>query len=66
MTQSTTEEFDQWRENLESQLTEKKDFRPSCVNCRQVRNCIIAKAVRDFKGHIQTIGLHCMDWGAEG
>lgn len=39
-------------------------LRQSCVNCRQVRNCIIAKTLRDYKGHVQTVGLHCSDWEA--
>lgn len=40
-------------------------LRQSCVNCAQVRNCIIAKTLRDFKGHVQTIGLACIDWQSE-
>jgi hypothetical protein len=49
------------------ETTEEKEFRPSCVNCRRFnpRECVIAKNLRDYKGHIQTIGLHCMDWEGE-
>lgn len=47
-------------------IAEPKEFLPCCVNCRQARFCIIAKTLRDYKGHIQKVGLHCIDWEAEG
>jgi uncharacterized surface protein with fasciclin (FAS1) repeats len=65
MNQTTTEEFDQLREKVDSQLLEKKEYHPSCVDCHFVKNCVIAKTVRDFKNHVQVIGLHCMEWEAE-
>lgn len=46
-------------------VVEKLEDLPCCVNCRVSRNCIIAKTLRDFKGLIQTVGLHCSDWEAE-
>ena len=43
-----------------------EELMPSCVNCQHAReNCVIVKNLRDYKNHIQSVGLHCVDWEIE-
>jgi hypothetical protein len=41
------------------------EVRPTCVNCQFGRQCIIVKELRNYKEHINVIGLHCGDWEPE-